>query len=1188
MYLKRIELLGFKSFTNRTKLSFEPGISCIVGPNGSGKSNIADALRWVLGEQSARTIRGGKLEDVIFSGSKKRRALGLAEVSIFLDNSDGYLPLPFNEVCVTRRAVRCGASEYLINDSPCRLKDIRDLFVDTGIGVEGLSLINQGRINELITARPDERRTLVEEAAGIIKYRDRKREALRKLEETERHLERVGDIINELATRVDPLREQAEKAETYLKLKQEADRLEIGVSVKVLSEADDKITAIDAQLAEGEAALLSLESERLSLAAEAEQLRLTIAAMDEAVAAANSDYYRLHSERERAEGDRRLALTQREASAEKSGRFRRELEASEEAINAKQAEIADLTAHVARTEQELAELESAVARGEGGSEDLRAHAAALNANLDTLTAEAARLAAELAAAVSRGELKREQAERGAAAVSRLEEEQQQLEQELAQTRQAAADYSREETEIAADSKRQSTLLNEKEAAIRALNSATQELAAEEAEWRYRCHSAQTRLTMLEEMAAGYEGFFPGVKGLLAAKQSGRAPEGIIDVIAELMEVPEAYRVAVEAYLGANIQNIVCRDAPAARAAVAYLKQHQLGRATFLPLDIIKVREAPDFSAALRLKGVCGSASSLIDCAPEIRPAVDFLLNHVLLVENMEVVLAAAKAMKYRVSVVTLDGDMVNPGASISGGSRQNKAGEILGKKSRLEALRRELAELTAELERRERALAENRAAAAEMSATHEAAREALRGLSARLTTVRSGLEQCSYREGSVRQRLANMAAERLRLRGELNALEEEAAEAEEEALRLQEAERELQQRLAAAAIDLELAQQNLDSSREDMTAKRETLASTRQKLHGQRLSLDRLREDVENLRWEAEEKAADLTAAEQEDARFTQAIAAAEKRLRSLGLQLLEAEEKLNGVKHGAAAESARLLTLDKREKELLQEENKRRGEQHQLELRRERWQADFENESARLTEKFALDLAAAKALVGELPARTQMIQQLGQLKRDIALLGNINLAAIDEYREVSERYAFLTGQREDMRIARGRLDTVIREMDGIMTSRFRDTFHKLSEAFNLSFRRLFDGGAAALVLSEPDIILETGVEISVELPGKKVANYNLLSGGEKSLIGIALMFAMLSVRPTPFCVMDEVDAALDEANIDRFTAYLRDKADSSQFVMISHRQSTMEAANALWGVTMEEEGVSKVLSVRLADMRAS
>jgi chromosome segregation protein len=1182
MYLKRIELLGFKSFTTKTAISFEPGISCIVGPNGSGKSNIADALRWVLGEQNARSIRGGKLEDVIFSGTEKRRALGMAEVSIILDNSDNYLPFTLSEVSVTRRTVRGGGSEYLINNQPCRLKDIHDLFLDTGIGVEGLSLINQNRISELINARPDERRALVEDAAGIVKYRERKREAVRKLIETEQHLETIGAVIGELSSRIEPLAAQAEIARRYLALKEEADKMEIGISVSVLSEAEDKIAALDESLSSVDQRLLREESDKLTLSAEVEALRLSISERDESVAVSSRDYYQLQTQREKAEGELKLLRSRKANTDENAERLTRELSSLETAIAAKQEEISSLTVHVERTAAEIAAAEESILHGEGGESDIRSQLNLLNERLEDLRHELNAATAAETSLAGRLDFKRQLATRNQETLGRLEAERCELTREATAAAADADSYLSRERELKAEAQHQIAVANENELKVRQLNGRMQDAAAEEASCRYQVTSARTRVTMLEEMAAGYEGFFPGVKGLMAARREGNAPAGIIGVVSELIEVPEAYRVAVEAYLGANIQNVVTENGSSAKAAVAYLKEHDLGRATFLPLDLLQLREPADITAALSIRGVHGLMADQVDCDKKIRPAVNFLLNSALLAENMTVAMAAAKALRYRLSVVTLDGDMVNPGASISGGSRNKKNSGLLDKKVQLGEAKNELARLEQDLAKHEAILQGLREEISENNNNHAEARERLRSLNQQLSETTQAVQQLTFAKEARDKRLAAIAAEQSALNGESVSLSSELKSLEHEHMLAATEKATLATEIESTGAEVEMLQQQMSGHQDQLTRRKVSLASSRQKYHGQNLTLTRLTDDLNNLAWEAEDKNADRESALAEAAAYAQQITAAEESLTNTGQALRDAGAELEQLRHGLAAESGRLMELEREEAERTRRREELSNESHQLALRRERWQADFENEAAKLAERFEMDLTVARERAGEIGSRSAMTSRLNLLKREIAALGEVNVATIAEYAEVSGRYNFLSEQREDMLNARHKLDQVIAEMDKIMASRFEAAYAQLSEAFNHSFTRLFGGGNAALYLTEPTDMLETGVEIRVNPPGKKMANYNLLSGGEKALVGIALMFAMLEVRPTPFCVMDEVDAALDEANISRFTDYLMTKASSSQFVMITHRQTTMEAASVLWGVAMEEEGVSKVVSVRL------
>ncbi|MCL2496246.1 MAG: chromosome segregation protein SMC [Clostridiales bacterium] len=1185
MYLKSIEMLGFKSFPGKTKIAFEEGISCVVGPNGSGKSNIADALRWVLGEQSARNLRGGKQEDVIFSGSKKRKALGMAEVTLLLDNSDGLLKQPFTEISVTRRAIRNASGEFLINNKPCRLKDIQELFVDTGVGVDGISLISQGQINELISARPEERRGFVEEAAGIVKYRNRKREALRKLGETERHLERVGDIINELSGRLQPLHKQAADAELYLVLREEADSCAITLAVRLLGEYENKLRQQLAAVDEQSVALLAADAERLRLAAEREQLKAVYARLDEEVGELAKHFYDLQGQKEKLEARRAVTEGQRVNNESNGERLRAELAELSAAEAMRREEAQQLLAHAQATEREVAELAERVSAGEDDAQSRREAVAYLEEELAKTREQAFDEANRLAQLRNQMHYQRQLWEKNQAAVERLREQGRQIEDELllaANRKDEIAQYKQAASEETEQMRRE---MERRQGDIRRQNEALGELAAAETELRYRAHALHVRLNMLEDMQKSYEGFFPGVRALLQAKERGENQlAGLIGVAANLLDVPAEYQAAVETYLGAALQNIICDTQDAARRAIVYLKEKELGRATFLPLDALRVRAKGDMRAVAGLDGVCGLASELVSCAEEIRPAADFLLNQALITRDMDAAVAAAKATNYRLHIVTLDGDMINPGGSLSGGSRNKKGGDLLGKRRQLAVAREEQETLKQQLAEAEQALQAARQELRELNAFLEEGSQGLQDLSNRQIALNHEAEGLLKQAETLKRQQLDINRELAKLADEDIAIEEQQREINESLDGGEAVEQELTERLNELSALLAGRAAALEDEREDVNRQRVELASRQQKLVGQRKSLERIETEIDNIHWDQEAKAADLQQCDKELTEHQNTLAAIHAQILELAELLLNAEQELEGKRHGLSAETARLSELEKAEKEISANCETLREQLHQLEIKKTRMEADCENERQKLTEQFSLTPEQAMELPQVEGSRTAISTRLQQLKKEIAALGTVNVAAIEEYREVDERYRFLSAQREDLLGARAQLYQVIGDIDRIMSSRFRAAFNRLSEEFDKSFRRLFGGGQAALLLTEPEAILETGVDLSVVLPGKKISNYNLLSGGEKALVGIALMFASMAVHSTPFVVMDEVDAALDEPNIDRFTAYLRELARHTQCVMISHRQGTMEAADSLWGVTMEEEGVSKILSVRLQD----
>ena len=1155
MHLKSIEMLGFKSFPGKTKISFETGIPCIVGPNGAGKSNISDALRWVLGEQSARSLRGGKQEDVIFGGSKKRKALGMAEVTLTLDNSDGRLNKPFTEIAVTRRTFRGGGGEFFINDQACRLKDIHDLFVDTGVGVEGVSLISQGRVNELIAAKPEERRAVVEEAAGIVKYRNRKREAMRKLDETERDLDRVGDIIGELNGRIQPLRFQAEQAELYLIKREEADKCAITLAVRLLSEFEDKLKHQVYLIEQSGGDLLQADTRRLELATQREEWRAEQARLDEAAGELARRFYGLQGESEREEAARAVTEGQIEHTKANAARLVSELGELAAAEKARRDEARALTLHVQATEQEVEELVALVNKGQGGEEERRAALAYVEQEVTKTREQAFDAANSLAQGRNQLHYQQQLEEKNRAAAARLTEQRQELTENLAQAMSRAAEITRLKQELQHRTEQSRGELAKQQQHITEHNKTVGELAAAETELRYRAHALTVRVNMMEDMRKNYEGFYPGVRALLTAKNKGETVlSGLIDVAANLLTAPPQYQTAVETYLGASLQNIVSRSQQAARQAIAYLKEKDLGRATFLPLDALKVRSRADIHSVSGIKGVYGLASELVSCKPEVQPAVDFLLNQLLVVEDMATAVKAAKELAYRLSVVTLEGDLVNPGGSLSGGSRAKKSGDLLGKGRELTEARLQQEQLKRELSRKEQEL--------------QAARDKLSGLTAHIEDISVGLQELTNQQYALTHEEESLSKENQALARQLAALDQELASLSDEAVLIEEEQRELTEQLSGAEeaereltarlseLTEQLTAQNdeWEGEREGTNRQRVELAAREQKLVGQRKSLERIETEIDNIHWDQEAKAADLAQCEQEAGQAQAALEGLQTRLVDLREALINAGQEMEQARHGLTAEAARVSELEKEEKELAARCEELREQLHQQELKKARMEADCENERAKLSEQFNMTLEEAAACPQTEGSRTALLTRLQQLKKELAALEPVNIAAIEEYREVTERHQFLTTQRADLLQARGQLDTVIAEMDKIMSSRFRQAFHQLSEEFDISFRRLFGGGQAALVLTEPEEILTTGVDISVTLPGKKIINYNLLSGGEKVLIGIALMFAVMAVRPSPFILMDEVDAALDEANIDRFTAYLRELAQRAQCVMISHR----------------------------------
>ncbi len=1184
MHIKYIDLVGFKSFVDKTRLSLEPGISCVVGPNGSGKSNVSDAVRWVFGEQNARHLRGQKMEDVIFSGSGKRKATSMAEVSLTIDNSDGKLPLEFGEITVVRRAYRSGDSEYLINGKSCRLKDIYNLFVDSGITADSFSMVGQGRIHELVNMKPEERRNLIDEAAGIVRYRNRKKEAVRKLENTQRNLERVADVIGELADRLGPLQQQAQKATSYLELTGVADALEISLLAQNLKEYQTRLETNQQNQAEMEKRIAEQDAAIGAAEAQSEELRLEMARLNEAANQRQQDFLALTTMREKTEARIGVAQAQKNAARENILRLEQELaslsdqdEGFLELASAKEASQQALTEKIAGLQQQSAtaqqQLEEAKEAADGWSDQLEA----AREEAFELANEQARLKNELS-------YQRQLLENAQRALLRVQ-------QTLAAQQSAYRDQDTEKQKIAAALEEAARSLQEKKSRLADLEQQQlerqkqqQQAGEQEVALRFQLNSLQSRVQALSELKERYEGYYPGVRTLLQQAKQGRL-SGIVGVMAELLEVQPGCETAFDAALGAGLQNIVTRSERDAREAISYLKQHRGGRVTLLPLDALRPKKNSAMERALGLPGVVGRAIDLVRCEQAVRPAAEFLLNNLLVTKTLEDASRAAKAAAYQCRIVTLEGDMINPGGAMSGGSREKSSSDLLARKEELQRLKKQAAQIEKDYQQAQAVLTKLKAEeAAAQQQSQELRLAQQQGELARLALEKDLQHWQDLASG--RQK------EQENLEWEQQQQAQQAAELTASVARLQEnlAGWETQNQQANATIaaiqqQWEQAKGILEEKRETAGALQVELARLEQESFSLTAEIKRLREEKTDLFTAVAQKNQALAQFQQQLQRCTEEYERARQELQSLEQRSHGEEQSILQMRNRLQEMESQAALTEQQARALRRDSEAAKEELHRLEVKLARIETELANEENKLREGFSLTLEEALPKIDETLSRTETSKQVKELRRQIAALGTVNVDAIEEFQQVNERYTFLTSQKQDLEEARVSLEKVIREMDSIMNSRFKKAAAAVSSEFGKVFSRLFGGGHAALELTDPENLLETGVELVVEPPGKRLTNYNLLSGGEKALIGIALMFAIFHVNPSPFCVLDEVDAALDEANVERFGEYLQELSASTQFLLISHRQGTMEAAQALYGVTMEEEGISKVVSVKLTDV---
>ena len=1183
MYLKALEIQGFKSFPDKTVLNFGEDITAIVGPNGSGKSNVSDAIRWVMGEQSSKSLRGAKMEDVIFGGTEKRSQMGFAQVTLVLDNTEHIFPrMEESEVAVTRRYYRSGESEYYINKQSVRLRDVNELFMDTGMGREGYSIVGQGKIDEILSVKSADRREIFEEAAGISKFRHRKEETERKLERTEENLVRINDKIAELELQVGPLRSQAEKAKKYLILRDELRTLEISVwlenldkiktdSIKLNTDyalaqqeleranaALDELYAASEQFAE-KAHANDMEQERLRT--ECAELDAKRSEEDAAVAVLRTGIEHNRASIERVENDLR----------DQSGRA----ESLTAQIAAKHARIEELAAQTAELEEELRAFlaqaeELARTAGEAGSE-----VEALRAKEALAASDAADCRADMSA-INAGLA--ELAERRAA----LEAESESVDGQLTEKRRAASASRRalEEAQEEADAVRNiiSGHTLKMEGRVKREETARQksiDLTMEK-------NNLDSRIHLLSEMEKEYEGFNKAVRLIMQAAEKN-ALRGVHGPVANLMTTDKRYAVAIEIALGAGMQNVVVDREEDAKSAINFLKQRDGGRATFLPLTAIRgdvLREA----GVEREYGYVGVASQLVQFDKRYAEIFNNLLGRTVVVEDMDSGIAIARKYGSRFRIVTLDGQVLNRGGSMTGGSVSRSAG-ILSRANELKELTARREALTEKLDA---ALREADEAKRDLNAAQyelDVAREQQRGAEDAVLRLTGEKKQYDMLLESLRTRESDIAAELESITARTEELKKAAAAREEEIKK-----HEAEAARCRAESEEKLAGQNelqRDSAHlgDEIAARKSTLAgftaereTTERALGDLETLAQQMRGDEDGRRALIEDYRAKIKAAEEEIAQHDAVTASlradAEKRRAELA-ELAEAKLTLEGER---SANDRRYRECN----ELLSQTQAAAGR-----LEQKRVTAAMEEKQIldKLWESYELSHSAAQEQRIELESVPKASRRINELKREINGLGNVNVGAIEEFDRVNTRYTYLTGQRDDVEKAKEELLGVIENITSEMTVIFKEQFALIRESFQETFLELFGGGKATLELEDENAVLDCGIEIKVQPPGKALKTLSLLSGGEKAFVAIALYFAILKVHPTPFCVMDEIEAALDEPNVIRVAHYMRRICDKTQFIVITHRRGTMEAADVLYGVTMQERGVSKVLTINMNDM---
>ena len=1176
MLFKKIEMHGFKSFAEPITIEFNEGLTGIVGPNGSGKSNISDAIRWVLGEQSPKMLRGGKMEEVIFNGTDTRKSRGMAEVTLVIDNSDESLPIDYKEVAITRRMYRSGESEYHINGNQCRLRDIRELIMDTGIGVDGYSIIGQGKIADIISNKTESRREIFEEAAGIVAYRTKKSEAERKLASTTQNMARVQDIIGEIEGRIDGLREDSIKAGEYLELKEKNKKLEINIILKNVESLENKqayaredlenITAsLDKLKAEknrldvsiGEAGTRSEALEAVSVEAR-EKLIEAIDLLNRAVNKGEVDRERLsaiESNTERINQEITQLLEKKERELENSEEFmKQKAELDERAREAdlklqeKVEEYNGLTGIMTRLAEEadnfrnsIFRLSTEITAGKSEISSMEMLRETLRKRQETLTRE--RDAGEDSNRETLDSLNGARGER-----DRLAEEMDAGREEALRLKQTMETRRREE----------------------------KELAIQLEELKLSLGRMTARKKTIEELENNYEGYNHAVKHVM---KSGLP--GIHGVVAELIRVPEGYETAMETALGNSLQNIVCDDEDSARRAIVSLKENRAGRMTFLPLTSIRGRETPD-AGIKNEKGVLGFGPECISCDSKYDSIISYLLGRVVLVDSMESAIRISR--KYRgILVVTLDGEIINERGAITGGKFKNKTGNILDRRAEINQLGREIEDLNRKqsraLEKLEKVREEIGSLTDKASRLEESIRAGEHALLMKeneISMAENVLADLKNSGDKVNRELESISREQensMRMIGEIrkSIAEKEAAIKKAESL--------CNEKLSLH----EERKGEFNSLSEEITAARITVtAAQEQKSHAEEM-MERINRELSDIEGDIARRRQQLESMEAEKRELTEGSTGIDGIISRQEAVKAEAEQRLEEVSGEKAALAGEISEMNAAREELNRKIQVLQDQKYDLDVRRAKNETQLEFFKEKLWEDFEVSYIQAMEFKAEDFALSRAVKENRQIRNRIRELGEVNVGAIEEYQVVKERYEFLTGEREDVQKAMDDLNRIISEMDKTIKTRFRESFDRIVINFEKQFKELFGGGHAELRLSDENNPLESNIDIVAQPPGKKLQNINLLSGGEKTLTAIALMFAVLQAKPTPFCILDEVEAALDDANIDKFIHCLR-KFDNVQFTLVTHQKATMEHADVLYGVTMPEKGISKVLSLSLED----
>lgn len=1182
MYLKKIEAQGFKSFANKTVLEFDPGIMGIVGPNGSGKSNISDAIRWVLGEQSAKQLRGSNMQDVIFSGTEHRKAMGFASVSLTIDNSDRQLGVEYPEVVVCRRVYRSGDSEYILNGTPCRLKDISELFYDTGVGRDGYSIIGQGQVEKVLSGRPEDRRELFDEAAGIVKYKKRKLIAQKKLENEDQNLIRITDILGELEKQIGPLNRQSEKAREYLKLKGELKKLEVGAFYMESSELRKKLDDVNSRLE-----IVRNDYENSSRKADEarelyEDLEAQNTVLEQDLDEKRTEAENLRLNKEKLDGIQRLLEEQAKAAerddkatAERLNSLREEAAGTQESLEAARKSKKSLEDEIVSRESEYSEHETVIESLDEEISDAESSSAKEDTNLLSLMNKKTAILSELQKNAAELELAQSRESESDLADSSEEEERRRLLGEKNRQEHVLKDLRENIKKLEESIRKLEAKLSDNRADTAGLYSALDDT-------RKRFHTENSRLETLQNISERYEGYGQSVRRVMEKKSS---TPGICGVVADLIHVDKKYETAIETALGGRLQDIITDTESTAQSMVDYLKKNRFGRATFLPLTDITLRGSISRPEALKETGAIGLASSLVRTDERYEVIAKYLLGRILVADSAANALSIARKYGHSLSIVTLEGEYFAPGGSLTGGAYKTNS-NLLGRRREIEELGASVQKLQEEIEELQSSIIENTAKKGKLNEELAAQNDAIQGKRLEEAEEAGRLRQTDEKleEIDENKRLRLLAANELKskieqLRTDHEALDAAVKNLENEIEKATEKRSELVTALSGLREKKAEAEKAAASLQADLSALRERDNTFRDELFRMAREKDRIAAEIDaveksrSVRESAEEKRKEIESVRQNVDETEKELTGLTERINELSSSRDRLQRKLKEALDSRMSLAEAASHLDK--------------DLFRLEGQKERLDGQLEQQIEYLWTEYGMTPTEAEAEKrDDGKSLRELRRTISQNKEAIRELGPVNVNAIEEYKEVSTRYEFLKGQHEDLTKAKTELEGIIKELDDAMRTQFKEKFTLIQTEFNHVFSELFGGGKGTLELTgaESGDLLDSGIAIIAQPPGKRLQNMMQLSGGEKALTAIALLFAIQNLKPSPFCLLDEIEAALDEPNVIRFADYLQKLKGHTQFIVITHRRGTMEVSERLYGVTMQEKGVSTLVSVNLSD----